>query len=159
MASKRRRSDSVQSAIERAQEPEEIPVPEGISLASEDERTLWEQYTRMRAASDWRTGDLLQVHQVVRCDIEVRMLEKDIREHGFYDVNPAGERIPNPSVGMLDKWRRQKLAILRGIALNVPNDATQASRDRNNAPKVTAEKKKKTKDAASADILSFNAIT
>jgi hypothetical protein len=53
---------------------DDVPLPDGISLRSEEEHVIWNQFTRARAREDWRDMDLILLAKVVR-------MEADIREH------------------------------------------------------------------------------
>ena len=37
----------------------DVPLPDGIELRSELERTIWHQFSRARAREDWRDMDLI----------------------------------------------------------------------------------------------------
>jgi hypothetical protein len=47
-----------------------IPLPEGVVLRSDEERVIWEQFTRARARADWRDMDLLLLAKVVRLEAD-----------------------------------------------------------------------------------------
>ena len=53
---------------------DDVPLPDGISLRSEEDHVIWNQFTRARAREDWRDMDLILLVKVVR-------MEADIREH------------------------------------------------------------------------------
>jgi hypothetical protein len=36
---------------------DDVPLPDGISLRSEEEHVIWNQFTRARAREDWRDMD------------------------------------------------------------------------------------------------------
>jgi hypothetical protein len=50
---------------------EPIDPPVGVELDSEEKRTLWRQYTSIRAASDWRDSDLLMLSKVVSHEVAI----------------------------------------------------------------------------------------
>ena len=37
---------------------DDVPLPDGISLRSEEEHVIWNQFTRARAREDWRDVNL-----------------------------------------------------------------------------------------------------
>ena len=45
-----------------------VPLPEGITLRSDEEHVIWGQFTRARAREDWRDMDLLLLAKVVRLE-------------------------------------------------------------------------------------------
>ena len=38
---------------------DDVPLPDGISLRSEEEHVIWNQFTRARAREDWRDMNLI----------------------------------------------------------------------------------------------------
>jgi hypothetical protein len=47
-----------------------VPLPEGITLRSDEEHVIWGQFTRARAREDWRDMDLLLLAKVVRMEAD-----------------------------------------------------------------------------------------
>ena len=51
---------------------DDVPLPDGISLRSEEENVIWNQFTRARAREDWRDMDLILLAKVVRMKVDIR---------------------------------------------------------------------------------------
>ena len=50
----------------------DVPLLDGISLRSEEEHVIWNQFTRARAREDWRDMDLILLAKVVRMEVDIR---------------------------------------------------------------------------------------
>ena len=50
---------------------DDVPLPDGISLRSEEEHVIWNQFTRARAR-EWRDMDLILLAMVVRMEVDIR---------------------------------------------------------------------------------------
>ena len=53
-----------------------VPLPEGITLRSDEEHVIWGQFTRARARGDWRDMDLLLLAKVVRMEADIRAQQR-----------------------------------------------------------------------------------
>jgi hypothetical protein len=134
-------SDSLQAQMERTQAVNtNIPVPEGVTLRSDEERLLWKQYTAARLPSNWRTIDLLNLVDVVKLEMRVRELEEQVGLEGTLLPNRFGEPKPHPAAEMALKARHQRIAILRGMGLSIGVTGTEHARRENlAAPSVQDE--------------------
>lgn len=137
-------STGIDAAKKRRNAVEQVvPVPEGLELSTELSILLWAQYSRMKLVEDWRTGDLIQLHEVVRIEEEIRSVEKalakEIRAGRRMVATPRGGETENPHYGLLDKLRKQKLAVLRSLGLNAPTVGNQHAAKLRKAPSVADE--------------------
>lgn len=115
---RRLRSDSVTSESKSFRDGVLIPVPSGVELASEDERTLWNQFTKTRAASDWRDFDLVLLAKIVKLEANMRRHQALIDKSGVLINNKRGTLIENPLLRVIDTLQRQQLALIRSMSLN-----------------------------------------
>ena len=121
---------------------EEIPVPEGLDLSTDEEKLLWQQYSSMKSSGDWRVGDLVTLHQVVRLEVKVREAEKALNYDGWVIEDRFGALKPHPLADLHGKMTNQKLSILRALGLTIGTEAKESARK--HAPSVadTAAAKK-----------------
>ncbi len=138
MKTREPRSDSVLAAENRAQAARsEIPLPEGLELPTEEHRRLWKQYSSMKLARDWRTGDLVQLHDMVGICVNIRRGEEWLNANGWVFEDARGTLRAHPLVTIVKDLRSQRQNILRGIGLNVATEGEQSARKR--APSVADE--------------------
>ena len=97
---------------------EAVPLPEGVELRSEEERTIWGQFTRARAREDWRDMDLLLLAKVVRMEADIREYQSQVEMQGTIVENQRGTQIPNPLLAIIDTVERRQLAVIRSMSLN-----------------------------------------
>lgn len=95
-----------------------VPVPQGVELESEDERTIWGQFTRARAREDWRDMDLILLSKVVKMEVEVRDYKAQLKSTGVMIENKRGTMVVNPLVSVIDTLERRQLAVIRSMSLN-----------------------------------------
>ena len=95
-----------------------VPIPEGVELRSEEERTIWEQFTRARAREDWRDMDLLLLAKVVRMEADIRHHQETLDRSGVLIKNQRGTVVPNPLISVIDTLQRTQLAVIRSMSLN-----------------------------------------
>ena len=122
---------------------QDVEVPAGVVLRSDEERVIWSQFTRARARSDWRSMDLLLLGKVVRVEADIRKYQDVLDSEGMVLLNARGTQIVNPLVSVLDTMLRQQLALIRSMSLNATTDVRQvqsAAREENNARKIIEEK-------------------
>jgi hypothetical protein len=121
----------------------DIEVPAGVTLRSDEERTIWDQFTRARAKADWRAMDLVLLGKVVRIESEMRKYQQILDCEGIVVINAKGTQIVNPLVSVLDTMLRQQLALIRSMSLNTtidPRSIDAAAREESKARKVLEEK-------------------
>lgn len=120
MTEKRRKShtNSVQARA-RAFEGSDrvVDPPDGVEWTTDEERTLWRQFTRARGRDDWSELDLVMVARAVRLEIKIRETEQELAATGTIVTNARGTQIPNPLIGIIDGYVRQQLAISRSMNL------------------------------------------
>ena len=95
-----------------------IPPPEGVKLRSDEERVIWEQFTRARARADWRDMDLLLLAKVVRLEADIRKHQTTLDLTSPLVENLRGTIIPNPLLSVVDTLERRQMAIIRSMSLN-----------------------------------------
>jgi len=135
---RRMRSDSLESNVrEIATREREIPLPEGVTLASDEERTLWRQFCHVRKPDDWRDFDLVLLAKTVHLEAELRKYQAVLDRTGALIKNDRGTLVENPLVRVIDTMQRQQLSVIRSISLNASradprtlNDAGRAAMDR-----------------------------
>ena len=97
---------------------EEVQLPAGVILRSDDEMVIWKQFTSTRARSDWRDFDLLLVAKMVRAEADLRKHQMELDTLGVVVKNDRGTPIANPLVSIIDSLQRQQLAIIRSMSMN-----------------------------------------
>ena len=97
---------------------DEVPLPEGVTLRSEAEHTIWGQFTRARAREDWRDMDLILLAKVVRMEADIREHQSTLDRSGVLIQNKRGTLIPNPLLAVVDNLERRQLAVIRSMSLN-----------------------------------------
>ena len=97
---------------------EPIPLPEGVTLRSDEEHVIWSQFARARAREDWRDMDLLLLAKVVRMEADIRKHQAMLDRTGVLTENKRGTVIPNPLLSVIDTLERRQLAVIRSMSLN-----------------------------------------
>lgn len=119
--SQKKRSDknSVSAAVDGFQGAmQDVPIPEGVQLRSDEEVVIWEQFTRARAREDWRDMDLLLLAKVVKMEADLRAHQKALDEQGAIIPNQRGTLVMNPLASLIDTIERRQLAVIRSMSLN-----------------------------------------
>lgn len=97
---------------------ESVPLPEGVTLRSDEEHVIWEVFTRARAREDWRDMDLLLLAKVVRMEADIRKHQEMLDRTGVLKENKRGTVVPNPLLAVVDTLERRQLAVIRSMSLN-----------------------------------------
>ena len=119
MAGRKSRSDSTTAAVQGFTGAiDSVPMPQGVELRSDEERVIWDQFTRARAREDWRDMDLLLLAKVVRMEADIRKHQEDVDAQGWIVKNQRGTQIPNPLVAIIDTIERRQMAVIRSMSLN-----------------------------------------
>jgi len=119
MAGRKKRSDSITAAVDGFSGAiDSVPMPQGVELRSDEERVIWDQFTRARAREDWRDMDLLLLAKVVRMEADIRKHQEDVDTQGWIVENQRGTQIPNPLVAIIDTIERRQMAVIRSMSLN-----------------------------------------
>jgi hypothetical protein len=95
-----------------------VPLPEGITLRSDEEHVIWGQFTRARAREDWRDMDLLFLAKVVRMEADIRAQQVALDVSGAILENKHGMPIAHPLLAVIDTLERRQLAVIRSMSLN-----------------------------------------
>jgi hypothetical protein len=95
-----------------------IEPPPGVELRTDDEQTIWDQFTRARAKADWRDMDLILLAKVVRIEADIRKYQVSLDRSGPLIKNKRETLIENPLLRVIDTLQRQQLAIIRSMSLN-----------------------------------------
>ena len=85
----------------------DVPLPDGIELRSDLERTIWHQFSRARAREDWRDMDLILLAKIVRMEADIRTAQTELDEVGMMVENKRGTPIPNPLLSVNDTLERR----------------------------------------------------
>ena len=97
---------------------EEVPLPEGVTLRTEQERTIWRQFSRARARDDWRDMDLMLLTKIVKLETDIREHTATLDRSGILIKNKRETLIVNPLISVIDTLERRQLAIIRSMSLN-----------------------------------------
>jgi hypothetical protein len=95
-----------------------VPLPEGITLRSDEEHVIWGQFTRARAREDWRDMDLLLLAKVVRLEVDIRQHQNEIDVSGTLVEDKRGREVLNPLLTVVDTLERRQMAVIRSMSLN-----------------------------------------
>ena len=119
MAKKRLDKNSLTEAVSGFQGSiASVPTPEGVTLKTEEEIIIWEQYTRARSIEDWRDVDLLVVAKIVKCEVDMRKHQETLDKSGVLIKNNKNALVANPLIAVIDMLQRQQLSLIRSISLN-----------------------------------------
>jgi hypothetical protein len=95
-----------------------VPVPEGVELRTDDERIIWDQFTRARAREDWRDMDLILLAKIVRMEADIRRYQDQVEKQGDIVENRRGTQIPNPFLSIINTVENRQLRVIRSMSLN-----------------------------------------
>jgi len=95
-----------------------VAPPDGIDLSNDQERIVWEQFTRARSKDDWREIDLVLVAKAVKIELNIRRYQEQLDQQGAILENARGTQIENPLFRVIDTLQRQQLAIMRSMSIN-----------------------------------------
>lgn len=116
---RKKRSDSIADDIKTfSQVGLVVSLPRGISLDSEQEEIIWEQFTATRSPDSWRDFDLVLVAKIVKIEARIRLHQKELDSMGSIIKNDRGTPIENPLFRIIDTLTRQQMAVIRSISLN-----------------------------------------
>lgn len=101
-----------------AQAGQTVPVPKGITLDSEDEQIIWEQFTATRSPDSWRDFDLVLLAKTVKIEARIRKHQAELDRMGSIIKNDRGTQIENPLFRIIDTLTRQQMAVIRSMSLN-----------------------------------------
>jgi hypothetical protein len=101
-----------------AQASEVIAPPRGITLDTEDEQIIWEQFTATRSPDSWRDFDLVLLAKSVKIEARIRKHQKELDRMGSIIENQRGTPIENPLFRIIDTLTRQQMAVIRSMSLN-----------------------------------------
>ena len=119
--SQKRRTDksSTTAAVQGfARVLSDVPLPDGIVLHTNLERTIWHQFSRARAREDWRDMELILLAKIVRMEADIRTAQTELDDVGMMVENKRGTPIPNPLLSVIDTLERRQLAVIRSMSLN-----------------------------------------
>jgi hypothetical protein len=132
----RQSRNSVDSRVKAARmEHEVLPPPKGVVFTSDQELTLWRQYTAVRVHSDWRDADLLQVAKLVGLEVRCRSEQALLNEEGHV-VNQR----ENPRFKIITTMQNQQLSIIRCLHLN-PMANAAATLNKHGTGRITGHQK------------------
>lgn len=116
---RKQRSDSAAAALEGFKNANSVvQPPDGVELRTDEERTIWSQFTRARARDAWRDFDLVLLAKVVKTEVVLRSCQAQLDATGLLTENKKGTPIENPMLRVYDTLLRQQLAIIRSMSLN-----------------------------------------
>ena len=113
------RSDSAAGAVQTFSKLSEvISVPQGVTLDDEQEKIIWEQFTKTRSADAWREFDLVLLSKIVKIEAKIRRHQQELDKMGAIIQNQRGTPIENPLFRVIDTLTRQQMAVIRSMSLN-----------------------------------------
>lgn len=116
---RKQRSDSISAqAKDFATANDSVELPNGIEFSNEDEKTIWDQFTKTRSKDSWRDFDLVLLAKVVKLEANIRKYQSELDQHGAIIENQRGTPIENPLFRVIDTLQRQQMAIIRSMSLN-----------------------------------------
>lgn len=144
MSKKRLDKNSVTRAVVGFQGSfNDVPLPDGVELRSEEEKVIWRQFTRARAREDWRDMDLLLLVKVTKLESDIRQHTETLDRSGILIKNKRETLIVNPLISVIDTLERRQLAIIRSMSLNQttndPRTINLPARDQNEARALIKE--------------------
>lgn len=95
-----------------------IDPPAGIILDNENEKQIWEQFSRARSRDSWRDFDLVLLAKIVKLEAKIRIYQQQLDEVGPLLLNKRETPIENPMLRAIDTLQRQQLSIIRSLSLN-----------------------------------------
>ena len=95
-----------------------VQIPAGVVLRSEEEKLIWDQFTRIRNVNDWRDFDLLLIAKAVRLEADIRKHQLTLDATGVILTTERGTPVANPLVTIIDSLQRQQLSIITKLSLN-----------------------------------------
>ena len=143
MAGRKKRSDSITAAVDGISGSiDSVPMPQGVELRSDEERVIWDQFTRARAREDWRDMDLLLLAKVVRMEADIRKHQETLDRSGVLIQNKRGTLVANPLLAVIDTLERRQMAVIRSMSLNQmasdPRTVNGAAKNTNEARNASA---------------------
>ena len=119
MATRKQRSDSATAQAQNfSQSGIEVQPPDGIELNSDVEKTIWRQFSKCRAACDWRDFDLVLLAKIVKLEAYIRKHQATLDASGPLIKNKRETLVENPLLRVIDTLQRQQMAIIRSMSLN-----------------------------------------
>lgn len=116
---RKQRSDSTTAQTKALQQAgEEIPVPEGIELTTDEEKVIWRQFCKTRARDAWRDFDLVLLAKVVKLEVAIRKHQSTLDASGPLIKNKRETLVENPLLRVIDTLQRQQMSIIRSMSLN-----------------------------------------
>ena len=96
----------------------DVPLPDGIELRSDLERTIWHQFSRARAHEDCRDMDLILLAKIECMEADIRTAQAELDNVSMMVENKRGTPIPNPLLSVIDTLERRQLAVIPSMSLN-----------------------------------------
>ena len=119
MSQKRTDKSSTTAAVQGfARVLSDVPLPDGIELRSDLERTIWHQFSRARAHEDWRDMDLILLAKIECMEADIRTAQAQLDNVSMMVENKRGTPIPNLLLSVIDTLERRQLAIIPSTSLN-----------------------------------------
>lgn len=116
---RKKRSDSIADDIKSfSNVGNAVALPRGITLDSEQEEIIWEQFTSTRSPDSWRDFDLVLLAKIVKIEARIRKHQKELDSMGSIIENQRGTPIENPLFRIIDTLTRQQMAVIRSMSLN-----------------------------------------
>ena len=95
----------------------DVPLPDGIELHTNLERTIWHQFSRARAHEDWRDMGLILLAKIVCMEADIRTAQAELDNVSMMVENKRGTPIPNPLLSVIDTLERRQLAVIPSMSL------------------------------------------
>jgi hypothetical protein len=113
------RSDSTTAKINSfASASSDVAMPDGVDLSTEEQRMIWNQFTKTRSKDSWRDFDLVLLSKVVKLESDIRKYQGMLDKSGVLIKNKRETLVENPLIRVIDTLQRQQMAIIRSMSLN-----------------------------------------
>lgn len=118
MARKLRSDSSTSQASAFASAANDIAMPDGIDLVTDEQKMIWNQFTKTRSKDSWRDFDLVLLSKVVKLESDIRKYQNMLDNSGVLIKNKRETLVENPLIRVIDTLQRQQMAIIRSMSLN-----------------------------------------
>jgi len=122
------RRDSEEAGLQAHRDAvRDIEPPEGVTLCSQEEVDLWNQYTHARSLDAWREFDLILISKMVKLEVKIRAGQALIETEGHIIENSKGDPILNPRVKAVDIIERQHISLITKLSMGISSEKGQDS--------------------------------
>lgn len=95
-----------------------IEMPDGVDLHTDEQKMIWNQFTKTRSRDAWRDFDLVLLAKLVKLESDIRKYQNMLDNSGVLIKNKRETLVENPLIRVIDTMQRQQMAIIRSMSLN-----------------------------------------